>query len=53
MDYHYISYFKMQAIKVDNSPVETYSDEELKILLEKPNIKKRFILQCTKYLYNK
>jgi integrase/recombinase XerD len=32
--------FKMQAIKVDRTNVETYSDEELRILLQKPNIKK-------------
>lgn len=36
----YLSRFKMQAIKVDKSVVETYSDAELTILLKKPNIKK-------------
>jgi integrase/recombinase XerD len=30
----------MQAIKVDRSGVETYSEEELMALLKKPNIKK-------------
>ena len=30
----------MQAIKVDKNHVETYTDDELKILLAKPNIKK-------------
>lgn len=40
MNEGYIEYYKMQAIKVDKSHVETYSDEELKILLRKPNIKK-------------
>ena len=32
--------FKMQAIKVDRSGVETYTDTELSALLKKPNIKK-------------
>ena len=36
----YVEPFKMQAIKVDRTNVETYSDEELRILLQKPNIKK-------------
>ena len=40
MNEGYISTFKMQAIKVDKSNVETYTDEELKTLLSKPNIKK-------------
>ena len=30
----------MQAIKVDKSHIETYTDEELKLLLKKPNLKK-------------
>jgi integrase/recombinase XerD len=30
----------MTAIKVDKSPIETYSDEELKLLLKKPDLKK-------------
>ena len=32
--------FRMQAIKVDKSGVETYSDEELYTLFKKPNLKK-------------
>lgn len=40
MNEGYISPFKMQAIKVDKNHVETYTDDELKILLSKPNIKK-------------
>lgn len=35
-----IPYFKMQSIKVDKNPIETYSEEELKLLLKKPNVKK-------------
>ena len=40
MNEGYVAHFKMQAIKVDRTNVETYSDEELRILLQKPNIKK-------------
>jgi integrase/recombinase XerD len=40
MNEGYVAPFKMQAIKVDRTNVETYSDEELCILLQKPNIKK-------------
>lgn len=36
----YLSYFRMQAIKVDRTNVETYNEEELFALLKKPNIKK-------------
>ena len=36
----FIPHFKMQAIKVDKSNIETYTEAELKLLLEKPNIKK-------------
>ena len=32
--------FKMESIRVDQQPVETYSDAELQILLKKPNMKK-------------
>lgn len=40
MNEGYVTPFKMQAIKVDKTNVETYSDEELRTLLQKPNIKK-------------
>lgn len=40
MDEGYVEHFKMKAIKVDRSAVETYSDTELLKLLQKPNIKK-------------
>ena len=36
----YVPQFRMQAIKVDRSGVETYSEPELTALLKKPNIKK-------------
>ena len=39
MDEGYLQHFKMKAIKVDKNHVETYSDEELIILLKKPNLK--------------
>ena len=35
----YLSHSKMQAIKVDRSGVETYSEDELFTLLKKPNIR--------------
>ena len=40
MNEGWLPHFKMQAIKVDKSNIETYSEAELKLLLEKPNIKK-------------
>ncbi len=36
----YLKQFKIDVIKVDKDVIETYTDEELKILLEKPNLKK-------------
>ena len=40
MDEEYIHRFKMKAIKVDKNHIETYTEEELKRLLKKPNLKK-------------
>ena len=40
MNEGYIPHFKMQAIKVDKSHIETYNEQELKLLLNKPNINK-------------
>ena len=40
MNEGWLPHFKMQAIKVDKSGVETYTDEELRLLLQKPNIRK-------------
>ena len=40
MNEGYIPHFKMQAIKVDKSHIETYNEQELKLLLKKPNVKK-------------
>lgn len=39
MNEGYVEPFKMTAIKTDSSHVETYSDEELTKLLQKPNMK--------------
>jgi integrase/recombinase XerD len=39
MNENFIPHFKMQTIKVDKTPVETYTDDELRLLLKKPNIK--------------
>ena len=36
----YVEPFKMQAIKVDKTAVETYSEKELEKLLKKPDLKK-------------
>lgn len=35
----YVENFQMKAIKVDDAPVETYTDEELRLLLKKPDLK--------------
>lgn len=35
----YLTPFKMQSIKVDQSHIDTYTDDELMVLLQKPNIK--------------
>ena len=40
MNEGYIQSYKMQAIKVDKSHIETYNEQELLLLLKKPNIKK-------------
>lgn len=40
MDEGYLERFKMKAIKVDKTAVETYTEEELAKLLKKPDIKK-------------
>ncbi len=39
MNEGWLPYFKMQAIKVDKSHIETYNEQELKLLLKKPNVK--------------
>jgi len=40
MQNEYMQSFQMQSIRVDKKSVETYTDEELHILLQKPNIRK-------------
>lgn len=39
MNEGYVEPFKMKAIKVDKPNIETYSEEELRKLLEKPNLR--------------
>lgn len=40
MQLGYMKEFKISLIKVDKEIIQTYSDEELKILLQKPDVKK-------------
>lgn len=40
MDNDYMPKYKMQSIKVDKTAIATYTEQELIILLEKPDIKK-------------
>lgn len=40
MNEGWIPRFKMQAIKVDKSQIETYTEAELQLLLKKPNLRK-------------
>lgn len=40
MNNNYMSTFKITLTKVDKKPIETYTDDELRRLLEKPNLKK-------------
>ena len=40
MEEGYIACFKMKSIKTDKNHIETYNEQELKLLLKKPDIKK-------------
>jgi integrase/recombinase XerD len=40
MNEGYVEFFLMKSIKVDDAPVETYTDDELRVLLKKPNLRK-------------
>lgn len=40
MEEGYIAHFKMKAIKTDKNHIETYNEQELKLLLKKTDIKK-------------
>ncbi|MBE6071081.1 MAG: phage integrase family protein [Clostridium butyricum] len=40
MKQEYVKTFKIELPRVDKKPIETYSDNELKVLLKKPNLKK-------------
>lgn len=45
MDEGYVERFKMTAIKTDKSSIQTYTDEELRLLLQKPNIKRSSFIE--------
>lgn len=40
IDKEYVEPFKMKLPKIDKRAIETYSDDEIRILLKKPNIRK-------------
>ena len=40
MEQGWLCNFKIKLIKAESSIIETYSDSELRLLLEKPNMKK-------------
>lgn len=46
----YMEEFKIPKMKVDKEIIETYTDEELKILLQKPNIKKCSYLEYRNWI---
>ena len=52
MNEGYIQSFKMQAIKVDKSHIETYNEQELQLLLKKPNIKKCSFIEYQAWVMN-
>lgn len=45
MNEGYVPCFKMNSIKVDKNHIETYTENELKLLLKKPNIHMLFLLR--------
>ena len=50
MNEGWLPHFKMQAIKVDKSHIETYNENELQLLLKKPNVKKCNFTEYQSYL---
>lgn len=46
----YTSKFKIILPKVDNHPIETYSDEDLRKMLKKPNLKKCKFIEYRDYV---
>jgi integrase/recombinase XerD len=46
----YMETFKIHTIKVDKKVIETYTDAELRLLLEKPDIKKCTFLEYRNYV---
>lgn len=50
MKLDYMKTFKIHTIKVYKKVIETYTDAELRLLLEKPNIKKCSSLEYRNYV---
>lgn len=50
MKQEYINTFKIELPRVDKKPIETYTDEELEILLRKPNLKKCEFVEYRSYV---
>jgi len=50
MSQEYLEHFKVELPRVDKKPVETYTDDELEILLKKPNIKKCEFVEYRNYV---
>ena len=53
MNEGWLPHFKMQAIKVDKSHIETYNENELQLLLKKPNVKKCNFIDLEYFCGNK
>lgn len=50
MKQEYVNTFRIELPKVDKKPIETYTDEELAILLKKPNLKKCEFVEYRSYV---
>lgn len=50
MKQEYTTTFKIELPRVDKKPIETYTDEELEILLKKPNLKKCEFVEYRDYV---
>lgn len=50
MKQEYTNTFKVELPRVDKKPIETYIDEELEILLKKPNLKKCDFVEYRSYV---
>jgi len=50
MKQEYTTTFKIELPRVDKQPIETYTDEELEVLLKKPNLKKCEFVEYRDYV---